>query len=126
MFESEAFVIEDHVLIGMNGKSTTCYADYLKHDYIIPEDVVAIKGKDFVPFAMNKFQITTNVKKIDWKAFGKCVCIKKFIVVDAETKKVVFRKRFEINQGSCQNPNITLLPEFREFVKGYPKNLKSK
>ena len=85
MFESEAFVIEDHVLIGMNGKSTTCYADYLKHDYIIPEDVVAIKGKDFVPFAMNKFQITTNVKKIDWKAFGKCVCIKKFIVVDAET-----------------------------------------
>ena len=119
----EIYSIENNVLVGMKQPIISCYDDYLKHDYLIPEEVTAIKGKDFVPFAMNKFQITTNVKEIDWKAFGKCACIKKFVVVDASTKKVAFRKRFEINQGSCQNPNITLLQEFRKFVKGYPKNL---
>lgn len=123
METQEVYIIENNVLVGMKAPAISVYSDYLKNDYLIPEAVTAIKGKDFVPFAMNKFQITTNVKKIDWKAFGKCACIKKFVVVDATTKKVVFRKKFEINQGSCQNPNITLLPEFREFVKGYPKNL---
>lgn len=123
METQEIYIIENNILVGMNTPVISVYSDYLKNDYLIPEEVTAIKGKDFVPFAMNKFQITTNVKKIDWKAFGKCACIKKFVVVDATTKKVIFRKKFEINQGSCQNPNITLLPEFREFVKGYPKNL---
>jgi len=119
----EVYTIENDVLVGMVQPSISCYSDYLKHDYLIPDNVTAIKGKNYIPFAMNKFQITTNVKKIDLKAFGQCACIKKFVVIDATTRKTVFRKKFEINQGSCQNPNITLLPEFKEFIKGYPKNL---
>lgn len=123
MNEKETFIIENDILVGINGEDISEYDDYLSHDYIIPDNVVEIQGKNIVPFAMRTFQITTNVKKIDIKAFGDCACIKKFIVVDANTQKAIFRKRFEINQGSCQHPNITMLPEFRKLIRGYPDNL---
>ena len=50
----EIYSIENNVLVGMKQPIISCYDDYLKHDYLIPEEVTAIKGKDFVPFAMNK------------------------------------------------------------------------
>jgi hypothetical protein len=63
METQEVYIIENDVLIGMVQPTISSYGDYLKNDYQIPENVKAIKGKNFVPFAMNKFQITTNVIK---------------------------------------------------------------
>ena len=123
MNEQETFIIENNVLIGINRKDSSLYEETLEHDYVVPENVVEIQGENIVPFSMRMFQITTRVKKIDVKAFRKCACIKKFVVVDADTQKVIFRKRFEVIQGSCHCPNITQLSEFRKFIRDYPENL---
>lgn len=113
---NEVFTISDGVLTDIKEKPFKAWEERVKLDYMVPDEVTEIRGVDVVPFAMNIFQITNHVSKIDLKAFSMTATIRKFIVVDYDTREVLMKERFEVNQGSCEHPSITQLPEFKKFL----------
>ncbi len=120
MDEKNVYIIENGNLIDM---TVVPSGEKRKTICIIPDEVKSIRGKGIVPYDVDKFQITDKVRKINLTAFSITAHIHNFIVTDYKTGKVIFKKRFKVDSKMGYNANLTQDPEFRDFIKRYPKIL---